>query len=112
MARSKGNDDGTDQVRITDQFRTRAGMAYELRGRGNRLTLVVSETSDSITPAEWRVEASCPQCPGAEVTYSAKTRVEAVQRTGEKWIAEGEALGLPAFDWTEVIKALTAVRAV
>jgi hypothetical protein len=110
--RSAGNTDrGADALRITDQFRTRHGMAYELRERGSRLTLLIAEHAIE-GGAEWQVEASSVQFPGATMTQAASTRAEAVRRVGVRWAEGCVARGLPSFDWDAVARALTAVRAI
>lgn len=106
-----GNDRGNDATRITDQFRTRHGMAYELRERGSRLTLLIAERAIE-GGAEWHVEASSVQFPGATITHAASTRAEAVRRIGVQWAADCAARGLPSFDWEAVARALSAVRAI
>jgi hypothetical protein len=105
-------DKGADALRITDQFRTRQGMAYELRERGSRLTLLIAERATPEAGTEWLVEASSVQFPGAAVTHAASTRAEALRRTGVQWGEDCAARGLPSFDWDAVARVLTAVRAI
>lgn len=107
MARSNKNDNGSDALRITDQFRTRQGMAYELRQSGARLTVLINEQEGG-----WCVEASSVQYPGEEISRVASTRAEALRRTGVQWTEDSAARGLPSFDWSAVAVALTAVRAI
>lgn len=111
MARAGKTDNGTDACRITDQFRTRHGMAYELRESGARLTLLIAEHVGA-DGSEWHVEASSTQHPGNAITDSAHTKAEALRRTGAQWTEGALARGLPSFDWTAVARALTAVRAI
>lgn len=111
MSRSTKGDAGNDSCRITDQFRTRHGMAYELRESGARLTVLIAELTNP-TGSEWQVEASSVQFPGSEVSTTASTKAEALRRTGAQWTADASARGLPTFDWNAVAKALTAVRAI
>lgn len=105
-------DDGTDKLRITDQFRTRAGMVYELRQHGARLTLLISERAADDGVANWHVEASSNVAPGAAIEQVASTRADALRMTGVQWVADCGARGLPTFDWEAVAHALTAVRAI
>lgn len=111
-AASSKSDKGNDSLRITDQFRTRHGMAYELRERGSRLTLLIAERATPEAGTEWLVEATSTQFPGAAFANAAATRAEALRRTGVNWAADCDARGLPSFDWEAVAKALTAVRAI
>ena len=109
---SNKTDKGNDSLRITDQFRTRHGMAYELRERGSRLTLLIAERTTPDAGTEWHVEATSVQLPGAAFSHAASTRAEALRQTGMHWAADCDARGLPSFDWEAVAKALTAVRAI
>lgn len=98
-----------DTLRITNQFRKKGGMVYDLRGDGTRLTLVVSPRTSSDDLGDWHIEARVGgQTDGVSVQRWAKTRVEALQAVGVAW---GHA-ALPAFDWDAVRVALAAVRAV
>lgn len=113
------NDRGNDALRITDQFRTRHGMAYELRERGSRLTLLIAERTveggagdGGQGSVEWHVEASSTQFPGSTISQAASTRAEAVRRIGMQWTVDCGTRGLPSFDWDAVARALTAVRAI
>ncbi|MBI2390747.1 MAG: hypothetical protein HYV09_14250 [Deltaproteobacteria bacterium] len=110
--RAGKTDDGTDRLRITDQFRTRAGMVYELRQHGARLTLLISERSTDDGSAQWCVEASSNVVPGTAVEHSATTKADALRMTGVQWVADCGVRGLPTFDWEAVARALTAVRAI
>jgi hypothetical protein len=113
MSRAAKTDNGTDKLRITDQFRTRNGMAYELRQHGARLTVLIAERPiENGDGSEWLVEASSVQFPGSEVSQVAPTRAEALRKIGMQWVADAAARGLPSFDWTAVATALTAVRAI
>jgi hypothetical protein len=111
MSRAAKTDNGTDKLRITDQFRTRNGMAYELRQHGARLTVLIAERTND-NGSEWLVEASSVQFPGSEVSQVASTRAEALRKIGMQWVADAAERGLPSFDWTAVATALTAVRAI
>jgi hypothetical protein len=106
------NDDGTDALRITDQFRTREGMAYELRAHGARLTVLISENAKDDADGPWRVEAFCSLAPESAISRTAPTRGEALQRTGAEWALHARSRGLPMFDWDAVARALTVVRAI
>ncbi len=112
MSRPNKSGVRTDSMHITDQYRTRNGMAYELREHGARLTVMIAERTTEETGREWHVEASAAQFPGSEVSHAASTKAEALRHAGLDWAAVSATRGLPAFDWEAVTKALTAVRAI
>lgn len=106
------SDDGTDALRITDQFRTRDGMAYELRAHGARLTVLITELRTVGNEGEWRVEAFSSLDPASTVAREGPTKREALQRMGIDWASDARTRGLPAFDWDAVARALATVRAI
>lgn len=112
MARANATDRGADLLRITDQFRTRTGFVYELRCAGARLTVLVTHNAPDDTAGEWHVEASSTQVPAVAIGHAAATRAAAVQKVGDEWAVEGDARGLPSFDWQGVAKVLASVRAI
>jgi hypothetical protein len=100
-------------TRITDQFRSRGGMNYDLKCDGARLSLMVAPRANPDDPGEWRVEASSSQSPAvAPIIRWAASRGDAVRDVGVAWSAEGVLMGLPSFDWQAVAVALRAVRAI
>ena len=105
-------DDGTDALRITSQFRTREGMAYELRDHGARLTVLITESAKDEADDRWRVEAFSSLAPTSAISTTAPTRREALQRTGTRWALDAPSRELPMFDWDAVARALTIVRAI
>jgi hypothetical protein len=109
--RKSASDNGTDALRITAQFRTRQGMAYELREHGARLTVLISANDDG-ADAAWRCEAFSSLAPANAIARTAPTRQEALQRTGAEWTVDARRRDLPAFDWDAVSRALAVVRAI
>jgi hypothetical protein len=102
---------GEDPLRITTQFRVKAGMAYELRERGSRLTLLMTSTQvEGTTDSLWTCEAFV--APQRSVLHAASTRAAALRGAGEAWKAVETEQGLPSFDWDAVAQALARVRAV
>jgi len=103
-----------DAVRITQQFRTRDTMVYDLRGRAGRLTLRISgRGGDDGPPTEWRIEASTSTSPDAViVAEQGATRAEALRAVGRSWDEKRLASNLPSFDWESVARAMAAVRAI
>jgi hypothetical protein len=54
---SERPDTKSTALRITNQFRSDGGMAYDLKCEGVRLTLVIAERTRADDPAAWRIEA-------------------------------------------------------
>lgn len=103
-----------DAVRITQQFRAREAMVYDLRGSSGRLTLrITGRGGDEGPPTEWRIEASTSTSPDAVVVAEqGATRAEALRAVGRSWNERRVAGNLPSFDWESVARAMAAVRAI
>lgn len=103
-----------ESVRITQQFRTRDAMVYDLRGAAGRLTLrITARGGDDGPPTEWSVEASTSSSPDAVVVAErAATRADALRAVGRSWDEKRLANNLPSFDWESVARAMAAVRAI
>jgi hypothetical protein len=102
-----------DATRITQQFRARDAMVYDLRGRAGRLTLRITGRGGDGPPTEWRIEASTSSSPDAVVVAEqGATRAEALRAVGRSWNEKCLASDLPPFDWESVVRAMAAVRAV
>lgn len=103
-----------ETIRITQQFRARDAMVYDLRGAAGRLTLrVTGRGGGDGPPTEWRIEASTSSSPDAViVAEGAATRVEALGAVGRSWNEKRVANNLPSFDWESVARAMAAVRAI
>ncbi len=104
-----------ESVRITQQFRARDAMVYDLRGTAGRLTLRVTGRGgdDDGPPTEWRIEASTSSGPDAVVVAEqGTTRADALRALGRAWDEKRVANNLPSFDWESVARALAAVRAI
>ncbi len=103
-----------ESVRITQQFRSRDAMVYDLRSSAGRLTLrVTGRGGDSGPPTEWYIEASTSSSPHAVVVAErAATRAEALRAVGHSWNEKRPANSLPSFDWESVARAMAAVRAI
>lgn len=109
VERGRATDAGA--VHIESQFRTREGMAYELRGAGARLTvLVTKEGLPEVDP--WRVEVFTSLAPAETLARRGGTRREALERAGVAWTTEAGERGLPSFDWDAVAQCLATVRAI
>ena len=103
-----------ESVRITQQFRARDAMVYDLRGSAGRLTLrVTGRGGGDGPPTEWRIEASTSSSPDAVVVAEGgATRAEALRALGRSWNEKRLANSLPSFDWASVARAMAAVRAI
>jgi hypothetical protein len=103
----------TDTLKITNQFRLRAGLVYDFRCEGSRLTVFITPRERPDDVGEWRVEARASHAPDAlVVTEWGATRIEALREVGRAWGSKATEHGLPTFDWEAVVKALQDVRAV
>ena len=112
MNSPKEADEGA--VRITQQFRSRDAMVYDLRGGAGRLTLrITGRGGGDGPPTEWRIEAATNSSPDAVVVSErGATRVEALLAVSRSWNEKRVANNLPAFDWDSIARVLAAVRAV
>jgi hypothetical protein len=106
--------DDESAIRITQQFRSRDTMVYDLRGGAGRLTLRISGRGGGDgPPTEWRIEASTSSSPDAVVVgEGGATRAEALRAVGRSWDEKRFANQLPSFDWESVARAMAAVRAI
>ena len=100
-------------VRITQQFRERNNMTYELDCSGTPLVVrVFFPAVGADTDASWRIEA-CAGHPLQAVTAGASglSRAEAFQSIARDWH-----LAMPSaasdLDWNGIARVLAAVRAI
>ena len=100
------NAEAADRVRITMQYRTARGMAYDLRDAVTRVTVLISESTAEGSPGAWEVEAKTA-VEGEEARAFGPTRTEALRSVAALW-AERH---LPKFDWEAAVAALDLVRA-
>jgi hypothetical protein len=101
-------------ARITDQFRSRGAMVYDLSCAGVHLTISLAPAADGEeeTVSEWRAEAHARQATERPtVVGTGATRGEAVSDVARAWTAKNGAWGFPTLDWEAVAQALHAVRA-
>jgi hypothetical protein len=103
-----------ESIRITQQFRARDAMVYDLRGSAGRLTLRVSGRGDGDgPPTEWRIDASTSSSPDAVIVSEVGlTRADALRAVSRSWNEKRLANNLPSFDWESVTRAMAAVRAI
>ena len=100
-------------LRITNQFRSGGGMAYDLKCDGVRLTLLIGERTSTDDPGEWRIEArgSLTADRKATLVEWGTTREDALQAIGRSWESSDETMELRVFDWKAVAATLRTVRA-
>ena len=101
------NAEAASSARITQQYRERMSMTYELSCHSARLTVRMF-FPDAETPSVWRVEALTNQG-GAAVSATAGSRELALLAVGESWKTSPNAAEL---DWPAIAAALKAVRAI
>jgi hypothetical protein len=100
-------------VRITNQFRKRTAMVYDLSCDDIRLTIEVTPRDTDDGSGEWIVQAHVNQAPEKPtVDESGATRGDALGAVARTWAAKRGTFGFPALDWEAVTKALLAVRAI
>lgn len=100
------------RARITNQFRKRQSMVYDLSCNEVRLTIEITP-SESTDGGDWSVRAHARQAPEQPtVDHAGATRKEALSAVASAWAAKGGAYGFPALDWDAVAQALQAVRAI
>jgi hypothetical protein len=92
---------------LTQQYRDRHALTYELDCSGKRLALrFVFPTEDALV---WQLEARIDA--EAVVTGSAPTREQAFQAMIDRWESVARSPGSPQLDWQHVAVALRAVKA-
>ncbi|HXK19496.1 MAG TPA: RNA-binding protein [Polyangiaceae bacterium] len=98
-------------IAVTQQYRERHNMTYELDCPVGRLTLKVFFPPDPARP-EWRIEARSNQSAELSVDKSATTRELALKEVAAAWQVLAADSGAPSFDWQAVARAMQAVRGV
>lgn len=95
-------------ARITQQYRERLSMTYELSCHSARLTVRIFFT-DPEQPSRWRIEASTAQA-GCVAEATDASRELALRGVADAWAKLPS--GAPELDWAAIAAALKAVRAV
>jgi len=100
-------------VRITNQFRRRDAMVYDLLCAGVHLTVTMASRANPDGLGDWTVEAfvreSADKPAVVEPGFSREGGLHAVARS---WAAKNRVHGFPALDWEAVAGALRNVRAI
>lgn len=110
--RARSDRDGPRAVVITQQYRERNNMTYELDCAGQPLILRVFFPSQG-APLAWRVEARTSDGPRAVVVAAvADSRKRALDDVSAAWDAASLPCGGPTYDWVSVGRVMQAVRAI
>jgi hypothetical protein len=100
-------------VRITQQFRERHNMTYELDCAGARLIVRVFPLGDDEPCSEWLVEARTGNASDDVVaSATAPSRAIALDRVAQWWRDNTASRSLGTFDWSAIAQAMASVRAV
>ncbi len=101
------------RVRITNQFRKRDAMIYDLLCEDVRLTLEVAQRSNDDGCGEWSVEAHARQAlEKPTINEPGVTRNDALRAVARSWKGRHGAHGFPELDWEAVSVAMLGVRAI
>jgi len=113
-AKAPGKDDGSPPVaRITNQFRKRDAMVYDLSYEDVRLTIEMAARDNSDGLGEWSAEAHARQsAEKPSIAEPGATREDALRAVARSWVAKQRAYGFPEMDWEAVAVAMRAVRAI
>jgi RNA recognition motif. (a.k.a. RRM, RBD, or RNP domain) len=103
------------RARITSQFRERRNMTYELDCGGVALCIRVFPEDES--ERAWRIEVSTKGptegAPATVQTASAPTRAGALEEVSRTWpVPDASLLGATTLDWSAIVEAMQAVRAI
>jgi hypothetical protein len=100
-------------VRITNQFRKREAMVYDLACEDVRLTLEVTQRPGDDGLGEWFVEAHARQAvERPTIQQPGVTRKDALSAVAIAWRAKEGAYGFPQLDWDGVSAAMLSIRAI
>jgi hypothetical protein len=100
-------------VRITNQFRRRDSMVYDLQCEGVHLTVTMASRANPDGLGEWTVEAFARESADKPtVVEPGLSREGALHAVARSWAAKNRVHGFPALDWEAVAGALRKVRAV
>jgi len=103
------------RAKITNQFRKRLTMVYDLRCEDVRLTIEITpgEANESGDGRTWLAQARARQAPEQPTVEEAgATPEDALQAVTAAWVGKQGAYGFPPLDWNAVRTALHAVRAI
>jgi hypothetical protein len=100
-----------ERVRITNQFRDRRGMVYELSCDGVGVAISIWPSIDEKTA--WSAEMTAKRLPRPPaVCVTGASREAAVRALGDAWAEADPAGEPPLLDWEAIRAALALVRAI
>jgi len=101
-------------TRVTNQFRNREVMVYDVASEGAQLTISIAPCANNLDgTGEWRAEAYARQAPERPtLAETGATRSDALSAVARAWTAKDRAFGFPSLDWEGITRALRAVRAI
>jgi hypothetical protein len=100
-------------VRITNQFRRREAMVYDLSCEDIRLTIEIAQRQNEDGLGEWLVEAHARDTAEKPTIHQpGVTRNDALRAVAREWAAKRGTHGFPELDWDAVSGAMLAVRAI
>jgi hypothetical protein len=103
----------TTVARITNQFRSRDSMVYDLSCEGARLTISIAPRTSDEGADVWSAEAHARQAPERPtIIEQGTTKGDALTAVARSWVAKNGAWGFPALDWEAITTALRTVRAI
>jgi hypothetical protein len=101
-------------TRVTNQFRSREVMVYDLASEGAQLTISIAPCANNLDgTGEWRAEAYARQAPERPtLAETGATRGDALSAVARAWTEKNRAWGFPKLDWEAIARVLRAVRAI
>jgi RNA recognition motif-containing protein len=109
--RSHKKEEPETSARITQQYRERASMTYELACQGVRLTVRMF-FPEALSPSNWRVEVSTNGVSASAAQASHTSRELALRAAADAWRALPRDAATLELDWPAIEAALKSVRAV
>jgi hypothetical protein len=107
------NETSRPGVRITNQFRKREAMVYDLSCEDIRLTIEVAQRSNEDGLGEWIIVAHTRQAVDKPTIHEpGVTRNDALRAVAHSWAAKQGAHGFPKLDWEAISTAMLGVRAI
>jgi len=99
---------------VTNQFRHRGVMVYDLASEGAQLTISIAPCPENLDgTGDWRAEAFARQAPDhPTLAETGPTRSDALNAVARAWTAKDLTFGFPKLDWEAILSSLRAVRAV
>lgn len=103
---------GKASVRITDQYRDRDVIVYELSCEGTRLAVRFLPRPPDGEGAAWTVDVRTNERENSViVTGAGDTRAAALREAGGAWANALRSRPYPAFEWNAISEALEMVKA-